>query len=91
MRTVFAHGRATDVVAGVAVGGMVEEPHRPRVADPFGVRCTLRKQRSRFNSGQGDIGSGEVQFMLFVAAGLSVVFFSGPMGEVEKTYSHEEE
>jgi hypothetical protein len=29
--------------------------------------------------------------MLFVAAGLSVVFFAGPMGEVEKTYSHEEE
>jgi len=29
--------------------------------------------------------------MLFVMAGLSVVFFDGPMGEVEKTYSHEEE
>ena len=91
MRTVFAHGRATDVVAGVAVGGMVEEPHRPRVADPFGVRCTLRKQRSRFDSGQGDIGSGEVQFMLFVAAGLSVVFFGGTMGHVGKVFSHEEE
>ena len=44
MRTVFAHGRATDVVAGVAVGGMVEEPHRPRVADPlvYGARCASR-------------------------------------------------
>jgi len=29
--------------------------------------------------------------MLFVMAGLSVVFFGGTMGEVEKTYSHEEE
>ena len=57
----------------------------------LGVRSTLRKQRSRFDSGQGDIGSGEVLFMLFVMAGLSVVFFGGTMGEVEKTYSHEEE
>jgi len=39
----------------------------------------------------GDVSAGEVLFMLFVMAGLSVVFFAGPMGEVEKTYSHEEE
>jgi len=26
-----------------------------------------------------------------VMAGLSVVFFAGPMGEVEKAYSYEEE
>ena len=57
----------------------------------LGVRSTLRKQRSRFDSGQGDIGSGEVQFMLFVAAGLSVVFFGGTMGHVGKVFSHEAE
>jgi len=39
----------------------------------------------------GDISSGELLFILFAMAGLSVVFFSGPMGEVEKAYSNEEE
>ena len=29
--------------------------------------------------------------MLFVAAGLSVVFFGGTMGHVGKVFSHEEE
>ena len=45
LSTVFAHGRAAHVAAGVAVGGMVEEPHRPRVtADPlvYGARCASR-------------------------------------------------
>jgi len=37
------------------------------------------------------VRAGEVLFMLFVMAGLSVVFFAGPMGEVEKAYSYEEE
>jgi hypothetical protein len=39
---------------------------------------------------QGDVRAGEVLFMLFVMAGLSVVFFSGPMG-LEKAYGFEDE
>jgi hypothetical protein len=38
----------------------------------------------------GDVSAGEVLFMLFVMAGLSVVFFSGPMG-LEKAYGFEDE
>jgi hypothetical protein len=38
----------------------------------------------------GDVRAGEVLFMLFVMAGLSVVFFSGPMG-LEKAYGFEDE
>ena len=38
----------------------------------------------------GDVRAGEVLFMLVVMAGLSVVFFSGPMGR-EKAYGFEEE
>jgi hypothetical protein len=39
---------------------------------------------------QGDVRAGEVLFMLFVMAGLSVVFFAGPMG-LEKAYGFEDE
>jgi hypothetical protein len=39
---------------------------------------------------QGDVRAGEVLFMLVVMAGLSVVFFSGPMGR-EKAYGIEDE
>jgi hypothetical protein len=38
----------------------------------------------------GDVRAGEVLFMLFVMAGLSVVFFTGPMGQ-EKAYGFEDE
>jgi hypothetical protein len=38
----------------------------------------------------GDVRAGEVLFMLFVMAGLSVVFFSGPTG-LEKAYGFEDE
>ena len=38
----------------------------------------------------GDVSAGEVLFMLFVMAGLSVVFFGGPMG-LEKAYDLGEE
>ena len=38
----------------------------------------------------GDVSAGEVLFMLFVMAGLSVVFFGGPMG-LEKAYDLEQE
>lgn len=39
---------------------------------------------------QGDVRAGEVLFMLVVMAGLSVVFFAGPMGR-EKAYKFEDE
>ena len=39
---------------------------------------------------QGDVRAGEVLFMLVVMAGLSVVFFAGPMGR-EKAYKSEDE
>ena len=39
---------------------------------------------------QGDVRAGEVLFMLVVMAGLSVVFFAGPMGR-EKAYGFEDE
>ena len=38
----------------------------------------------------GDVSAGEVLFMLFVMAGLSVVFFGGTMG-LEKAYGFEDE
>ena len=38
----------------------------------------------------GDVSAGEVLFMLFLMAGLSVVFFAGPMGQ-EKAYGFEDE
>ena len=38
----------------------------------------------------GDVRAGEVLFMLFVMAGLSVVFLAGPMGR-EKAYGFEDE
>ena len=38
----------------------------------------------------GDVRAGEVLFMFVVMAGLSVVFFSGPMG-LEKAYGFEDE
>ena len=38
----------------------------------------------------GDVRAGEVLFMLVVMAGLSVVFFAGPMGR-EKAYGFEDE
>lgn len=39
---------------------------------------------------QGDVRAVEVLFMLFVMAGLSVVFFAGPMS-LEKAYGFEDE
>jgi len=39
---------------------------------------------------RGDVRAGEVLFMLVVMAGLSVVFFAGPMGR-EKAYGFEDE
>jgi hypothetical protein len=38
----------------------------------------------------GDVKGGEVLFMLFVMAGLSVLFFSGPV-DLEKAYGFEDE
>jgi hypothetical protein len=39
----------------------------------------------------GDVSANKMLFMLFVMAGLNIIFFAGPISEVEKAYSNEEE